>query len=141
MKHRPQIVGNIGLFYACYKLSTLGWNAMPTSRNARGIDVICFSSDGSRMFTFQVKTLSKKSPVPLGRSVNEMMGDFWIVVNDAASDVPKCYILRPPEVKALAHRGEKDGRVSYWLQPRDYAVDKFEERWSRIGRGDASSSH
>lgn len=34
-----QITGNIGLFYACYELSRKGWNVMPTSRNARGIDI------------------------------------------------------------------------------------------------------
>ena len=26
MKHQSQIVGNIGLFYVCYRLSLLGWN-------------------------------------------------------------------------------------------------------------------
>ena len=40
MKLDAQIVGNAGLYYASYRLSLLGWNAMPTSRNARGIDVI-----------------------------------------------------------------------------------------------------
>jgi hypothetical protein len=135
MAHPNQIVGNIGLFYACYKLSALGWNAMPTSRNARGIDVICFSMDGSRMLTFQIKTLSKKSPVPLGTCLDRILGDFWIIVNEAASDAPKCYILLSHEIRALAHRGEKDGRVSFWLQPRSYAVAEFEENWSRIGRG------
>ena len=37
IKHEPQIIGNIGMFYACYRLSCLGWNVMPTSRNARGV--------------------------------------------------------------------------------------------------------
>ena len=36
---KPQITGNIGLYYTCYQLSRLGWNVMPTSRNARGIDI------------------------------------------------------------------------------------------------------
>ena len=40
MKRPLKIVGNIGLSYACFKLSELGWNVMPTSRNARGIDVV-----------------------------------------------------------------------------------------------------
>lgn len=35
-----QTVGNIGLFYVCYRLSRLGWNVMPTSRNARGVDIV-----------------------------------------------------------------------------------------------------
>jgi hypothetical protein len=87
------------------------------------------------MLTFQIKTLSKKSPVPLGTCLDRILGDFWIIVNEAASDAPKCYILLPHEIRAMAHRGEKDGRVSFWLQPRSYAVAEFEENWSRIGRG------
>jgi len=74
----PQITGNIGLYYTCYHLSMLGWNVMPTARNARGVDM-------------------------------------------------------PDEVRELAHRGEKEGRVSFWLQPTSYDQDGFREAWHRIG--------
>jgi hypothetical protein len=131
----PQIVGNAGLFYVCHKLSALGWNAMPTSRNARGIDVMCFSVDGKRKLLIQVKLLSKRIPVPLGKSRDKMMGDFWIVVTKATCDQPTCYVLTPDQVKNAAHRGEKAGKVSYWLQPKDYAVEDFCERWNLIGVG------
>ena len=30
----PQLTGNVGLYYCCYRLSLLGWNVMPTARNA-----------------------------------------------------------------------------------------------------------
>ena len=76
MKPPSQIVGNIGLYYVCAKLSELGWNVMPTSRNARGIDAICFSMDGARMITIQVKSLSQRAPVPLGTNLNKIMGDY-----------------------------------------------------------------
>lgn len=105
---------------------------MPTTRNARGIDIIAYNADCSKMISIQVKTLSKKNPVPIGISLNKVMGDFWIVVNNA-STVPQTYIILPEEVKALAHRGEKEGRVSYWLQPSSYCIDKFHEAWHRIG--------
>jgi hypothetical protein len=36
MALEPQIIGNAGLYYWCYRLSLLGWNVMPTARNARG---------------------------------------------------------------------------------------------------------
>ena len=127
-----QVIGNIGLYYACYRLSLTGWNAMPTSRNARGVDIIAYNHDCSRMISIQVKTLSRRNPVPLGKSLEKVMGDFWIIVNDVASE-PKSYIMLPQEVKELAHRGEKDGKVSYWLQPTAYCIDKFHEAWDRIG--------
>jgi len=132
-KRAPQIVANAGLFFTCYQLSRLGWNAMPTSRNARGIDVVCFSMDGCRTHTFQVKSLSKRSPVPLGKDLDKMMGNFWIVVANIASGRPECYVLLPSEVRAMAHKGVKNGVVSYWLQPKDYATDSYREKWERIG--------
>ncbi len=33
---------NAGLYYTCYPLSLLGWNVMPTARNARGVDIIAY---------------------------------------------------------------------------------------------------
>src|SRR3972149_2733586 len=120
-KKPSQVVGNAGLFYVCYKLSMLGWNVMPTSRNARGIDVMCFSMDGTRMLSVQVKSLSKKNPVPIGVDLKNIMADYWIIVNDLDSGNPQSYIMLPKEVKALAHRGEKEGRISSWLQPKQYS--------------------
>ena len=130
----PQITGNVGLYYCCYHLSLLGWNVMPTTRNARGIDIVAYSRDGTRFIGVQVKALSKRNPVPLGKSLSKVMGDFWVIVNRVATK-PSAFILLPSEVSDLAHRGEKDGRVSFWLQPKDYDKDCFRETWERIGRG------
>ena len=130
----PQITGNVGLYYCCYKLSLLGWNVMPTARNARGIDIVAYSRDGTRFVGVQVKALSKRNPVPLGQSLERVMGDFWVIVNKVASG-PSAFVLLPSEVQTLAHRGEKDGRISYWLQPKEYDQDSFREAWDRIGRG------
>jgi len=134
MKFDPQVTGNAGLYYTCYHLSRMGWNVMPTSRNARGIDIIAYNRKATRFIGIQVKTLSKRDPVPLGSSLEKVMGDYWIIVNNVAKE-PNAYILLPEEVKSLAHRGEKDGRVSYWLQPTSYDVEQFKEAWHRIGQG------
>jgi hypothetical protein len=132
----PQIVGNAGLFFVCHRLSQLGWNAMPTSRNARGVDVMCFSLDGKNTLLLQVKSLSRrKAPVPLGKDVEGFMGDYWIIVTEATADKPTCYILTPEQVRSMAHKGEKDGRISCWLPHKRYAVEEFCEQWNRIGPG------
>lgn len=47
----PQITGNVGLYYCCYRLSLMGWNVMPTARNARGVDLIAYNHDASRMIS------------------------------------------------------------------------------------------
>lgn len=131
----PQLTGNVGLYYCCYRLSLLGWNVMPTARNARGVDIIAYSRDASRFVGVQVKALSKRSPVPLGSSLDKIMGDFWVIVNKVATPTPSAFILLPSEVRERAHRSEKDGRVSYWLQPGDYEQGPFREAWERIGHG------
>jgi hypothetical protein len=130
----PQLTGNVGLYYCCYKLSLLGWNVMPTARNARGVDIIAYSRDASRFVGIQVKALSKRAPVPLGTSLEKVMGDYWVIINRVAT-APTAHILVPAEVLALARRGEKEGRVSFWLQPPDYDQPQFREAWERIGHG------
>lgn len=130
-----QVVGNIGLYYVCYRLSKRGWNVMPTSRNARGIDVLIYSQDASRTHTVQVKALSKTAPVPLGTNLDRLFGDFFVICRNAITDAPECFVLLPQEVREGAHRGVKDAKVSYWLQPKNYAVDAYRENWERIGSG------
>ena len=130
-----QITGNIGLYFCCYKLSLMGWNVMPTARNARGVDIVAYSGDASRFVGIQVKALSKRNPVPLGTSLDKCMGDWWIIITEVASHKPSAFILSPGQVISNAHRGEKDGRVSYWLQPSSYDNPDFKEAWDRIGHG------
>ena len=130
----PQVVGNVGLYYCCYKLSLLGWNVMPTARNARGVDIIAYNQDATEKRAIQVKALSKRSPVPLGLSLDKVMGDFWVILNKVTK-TPTAFVLLPSEVKELAHRGEKEGRFSFWLQPLEYEQAQFREAWKRIGRG------
>jgi len=133
MKKDVQVTANIGLYFTCYRLSCLGWNAMPTARNARGVDILAYNRDCTRVISLQVKTLSKRNPVPLGTSLEKIMGDFWIIVNDVQKQ-PNVYILTANEVKQRADRAEKDGRVSFWLQRRSYEVDGFREAWERMGK-------
>jgi len=85
---------------------------MPTARNARGVDIIAYSPDASHFLGIQVKSLSRCSPVPLGKTLDTIMGDRWIIVNNATSDAPSTFIMFPDEVRERAHRGEKDDRVS-----------------------------
>ncbi len=135
MKLDALIVANAGLYFTCYRLSLLGWNVMPTARNARGIDIVAYSPDGKRYLGFQVKSLSTRDAVPLGASIDNLMGDFWVIVNNVVSQ-PTAFILTPDEVRKLAHRQGAAGSVSFWLEPNSYEAERFREAWKRIGHGD-----
>lgn len=123
-----QTIGNIGLYYTCYCLSLYGWNVMPTARNAKGIDILAYSQSGRKKALIQVKTLSKKNPVPLGAKLDNFFADFVVVCVRAHPDKPDCFILTSEEIRHLAHKGEKNGRTSYWLQPKSYYLDKFRQK-------------
>ncbi|HCG7131689.1 TPA: hypothetical protein NJ327_004496 [Vibrio parahaemolyticus] len=139
MKLDTQVTGNIGMYYVCYHLSRMGWNVMPTARNAKGIDIVAYNTQGTEFIGVQVKSLSKRNPVPLGTSLDKIMGDYWVIANNVAKE-PNVFIMTPEEVKSLAHRGEKDGRISYWLQPKSYDQADYRDAWSRIGLGHQSAS-
>lgn len=107
---------------------------MPTARNARGVDIMAYSADASRTISVEVKALSKRSAVPLGSNLNKVMGDFWVIINKAVTS-PSAYVLLPSEAKSLAARNEKDGRVSFWLDPPRYDQPQFKEAWERLRHG------
>jgi len=128
-----QIVGNVGLFYACYSLSRLGWNVMLTSRNARGIDIVIYSQDATRTHTIQVKTLSGLTPVPLGRSLAGLVGDFLIVCRNSIF-TPECFIFTMPEVHDLAYQSRNGVKPNYWFLPNHGSHDSH-YGWEKIGYG------
>jgi hypothetical protein len=68
-------VGNIGMYYAAYRLSQQCWNVMPTGRNARGVDPLIYGVNAHIYNGIQVTALSKRSPVPLGRTLDGFIGD------------------------------------------------------------------
>jgi hypothetical protein len=121
-----QLVSNIGLFYVCYELSKRGWNCLPTTRNARGVDLVIYSQDGKKKHTIQVKALSKKSAVPFGAKPN-LMAEFVIICSNLVNN-PEIFVLKSDEVKLVQQ--EKKNRISNWFSRKNY--EKFHDRWDKI---------
>lgn len=104
---------------------------MPTARNARGIDVVMYNGDASQYLGIQVKSLSKRSAVPVGTSMTKVMGDYWIVVTRIAT-TPVAYVMSRAEVLVRSHMAEKDGKASYWIEPGAYEIEEFKNAWPKI---------
>lgn len=131
---RHQLTGNAGLYHVARELSRRGWHVMPTVRNAKGADLYAASSDETRVLPIQSKALSKRHPVPLGGSLDTLCSRWWVITINANSDLPTCFVLTLDEVKAAAHRGENAaGKVSYWLQPKEYDQPEYRDAWHRLG--------
>ena len=135
-KTDKQIVGNIGMYYACYQLSLLGWNVMPTSRNAKGIDIIAYSPDGKDYLGIQVKTLSNPVHVPLGKEKDKIMGDYWIIVvlkdKQNLSYKPTMYVLTKDEVIERGNNYVKNGKKTAFLHKDKYEDEKFKNKLDKI---------
>jgi hypothetical protein len=127
-----QVVGNVGLFYICYELCKRGWNAMPTSRDARGVDILIYSQDGKKKYSIQTKSLTKKSPVPIGTSLDGLIADY-IIICRSIFEKPEIFIAETRMIINRIHKGVKNEKISYWLQPKDY--EEFRDNWKVIGEG------
>ncbi len=121
-----QIVGNVGMYYVCFKLSELGLNVMPTARNARGIDIAAYWADGKGFLGIQVKSFSKRCAIPLGTSRDKVMGDVWCVVVRQQDNSLATYVLTPEQIKKGAH---KDGKGSWWVELKKYELLECRDNW------------
>jgi hypothetical protein len=126
-----QLTGNIGLYYICYELSRRGWNALPTSRNAKGIDLVIYSRDAKRKHTIQVKTLSKRNPVPFGNKPS-LIADYLIICR-VLGEKPEVFVTKIDNIENRIDKQTKNEKISCWLQPKNY--EEFKDNWSIIGKG------
>ena len=135
-KKNNQITGNIGLYYVCYRLSKNGWNALMTSRNAIGVDVVIYSQNAQRSCTVQVKTLTGKDDVPLGNHIENLIAEYLTFCKyDINTDNPEVFIIPMSKVRELMHPRplkNKEGN-SYWLKQK--CCENFKANWIAFGNG------
>ncbi len=107
---------------------------MPTARNAKGVDIVGYGNDG-RSFTVQVKALTKRNPVPFGKSLDHLPADYYVFVVNVDKD-PIYHVLTRQELldaKMSRFVSKKNG-VGYWLEPKNY-YNKDEyvvDAWKKI---------
>src|SRR6185503_2340064 len=131
-KGSTQIVANVGMYFAAYRLSLMGWNVMPTARNARGVDLLIYDVEAQNYQGIQIKTLSKQGAIPLGiKPLDNLLGDWWVIITRAATN-PECFIMKPDEVRKRAVQ-DKNGARAYWLPRKEYEAAQFRDAWDRIG--------
>ena len=129
VKLSSQIVGNVGMYYVCFRLSELGLNVMPTARNAKGIDIVAYRADGKGFLGIQVKSFSKRCAIPLGTSRDKVMGNVWCVVVRQKDGSLVTYVLTPQQIKDGAHQ---DGDGSWWVEPKKYELPECRDNWDYI---------
>ncbi|WP_141631549.1 hypothetical protein [Rhodopirellula baltica] len=127
MKPNKQITGNVGMYYACFQLSKLGLNVLPTSRNARGADIIVYNEEQTKFSTVQVKAMTKLTNISLGKSTDLVQCDWWVVVMNVYEQ-PFAHVLTRSEVIDSA----KLYSDCHWAQGKALATSHTLNAWERI---------
>jgi hypothetical protein len=126
-----QIMANAGVFLACHQLSKLGWQVLPTSRNAKAVDIVAYHEDDPRPVTLQVKAMSAPRNICLGPTPKCCADYFIVCVLQSKESLPKCYVFRLDDVA----RHDDSIRLyagKHWLQRKAFATQEYAERWDRI---------
>jgi hypothetical protein len=103
------------------------------AENTKGVDFLIYGQDASWKVAIKVRAFSRRNAVSLGATPDNFLADYLVVCSKVIEDNPECFILTQEEVRELANRNEKGGKVSYWLELRDYDAEQFREKWDRIG--------
>jgi hypothetical protein len=82
------------------------------------------------MHTVQVKTLSKRNPVPFGSNPS-LIADYLIICRVA--EKPEVFVARIDDIRNRIEKKTKNGKISNWLQPKNY--EEFKDNWEIIGKG------
>jgi hypothetical protein len=130
---KSQIVGNVGLYQVCAELSRLGFNVMPTSRNAKGIDIVGYDEHG-KAFTVQVKTLTKRNAIPLTSNGSHLMADYFIVVV-LEGKYRNMYIWTREEMRnaEISVFTGKDGKKQHWFESKVWTKDLISvNAWDKV---------
>ena len=126
-----QTIGNIGLYHTCCHLSMYGWNVMPTSRNAKGPDIVIYSQTGDIRWHIQIKTRTEKNTI----SLDNLLADYFIICVRVYRDGPTldCFVLSQNDVQNSAHKCRRKGKLCYDISPKVYS--RFKAQWFKIGYG------
>lgn len=136
MPSKGQATGMLGVYLVAAELTRRGFIVSPTSRNARGADLLVTDQQCRNAWSVQVKTNSKPAKFWLvGKHATELRSDshIYVFVNIRADQRPE-YIVAPSEHVAQKVRIEpaKTGSVwySFYREDRpfeDEGWDAFEE--------------
>lgn len=73
-----------------------------------------YGQNGIKKHTVQVKSLTKRSPVPIGSNLESLFADYLIICRNVF-DNPEMFVTTPKDVYRKIHKGQAEGRISYWL--------------------------
>lgn len=148
MARNKQIIGAQGLYYVAYFLSCIGYNVLTTSRNAKGADILVYNEECTRSVTVQVKTMTVRSDINVGRTASNsessrpnLISDIWVFVDFSknVNENPTCYIYKKTELEKSHiapdnNPGKKTNTYSWWISHKTILNESNQgkDAWSKF---------
>jgi hypothetical protein len=126
-----------GVYLVAAELSRLGFVASPTSRNARGSDILVTDQRCRRTFSIQVKTNATTFGFWLINSqTREMVSPthFYVFVNLLKDGDEVEYFVVPSKVVGKKMKIDKARTGSVWHSFSYEDAEPFRDRWSLFGK-------
>lgn len=128
--------GMLGVYLVAAELSRRGFTVSPTSRSARGADLLVTDQECQRAYSVQVKTNAKPASFWLLNAKTDQTrspSHIYVFVNIRGDQRPEYYVV-PSRVVAERMRVFTAATGAKFYEFRKTAVPEFEERWKVFGR-------
>jgi len=138
MPSKKQLTGMRGVYLVAAELSKQGFIASPTSRSARGADILATDAECRRAFSIQVKTSAPVSSYwLLSEHAKEMRSDthIYVFVNIKKEGIPPEFYVVPSAVVAERMWVEKQRGGSVWYSFTLDDAKPFQDRWDILRGG------
>ena len=131
MSSNKQLTGMRGVYLVAAEMSRHGFIASPTSRSARGADILCTDAECKRAFPVQVKTKSTQASYWLLSShYKRFVSDshIYVFVSIKEGGVPAEFFIVPSTVVAKKAYVEPFGK-DIWHSFTVKDAKPYQDRW------------
>jgi hypothetical protein len=131
MSSKKQLTGMRGVYLVAAEMAGHGFIASPTSRSARGADILCTDPECKRAFSVQVKTKSTQASYwLLSSDYKRFVSDshIYVFVSIKEGGLPAEFFIIPSKVVAKKAYVEPFGKdIWYSFTVKD--ATPYQDRW------------
>lgn len=127
---KNQISGMRGVFLVAAELAERGFIVSPTSRSARGVDLLVTNPQGSRTFAVEVKSAAKTTFWIVGKGAGKHPSgnNVWVFVKFGKQRERSRFFVVPSK---YLRKFVRQGVMAPFVKRNDLL--KYEDRWSAFG--------
>jgi hypothetical protein len=130
MASKGQISGMRGVYLVAAELARLGFVVSPTSRSAKGVDLLVTNSNGTKTFAVEVKSDKRATFWLVGKTIGERSSRnnaHVFVKLSPNQDRSRFFVVPSAVISKLIVRGKTFTFI------KRASIEKYEDRWQFFG--------